>query len=140
MTHDTRTVVDRLGEGLARRVARRQFLKKASAAVFGVVAVWAVEGFQVPGARAGQCYTTEAEYGCSPPYGRYCLNLSSQYCVGSDCNSPYCTPAFDFGYPTACWCTLESCDGTYLGYYVCCDCYCGGTACGCYQFVRTALC
>lgn len=137
MTRDERPVVERLGEGLARRVARRQFLQGSAAALFGTAAAWAVEGFRVPGARAAECYRTTSTYACNPPFGRYC---AAGNCIGADCVSPQCSPNFDAGWPTACWCTLESCDGSYYGYYVCCDCYCGGVPCGCAHRVNTTLC
>lgn len=137
MARSERPVVEQLGESLARRVARRQFLKGAAAVIFGAVTAWGSEGFRVSGVRAGECYTTQSDYGCSPPFGRYC---ASGNCSGSDCVSPQCRPDFDAEWPTACWCTLESCDGSYLGYFVCCDCYCPGGACGCAQFVATSTC
>lgn len=137
MSHDERPIVERIGEDLARRVARRKFLQGSVAAIFGTVAGWAVEGFRVPGAHAAQCYTTTSTFACNPPFGRFC---ASGNCAGADCISPQCTPNFDAGWPTACWCTMESCQGTNVGYFTCCDCYCGGQACGCVGFTVTGFC
>ncbi len=49
------TMVERVGEGLARQLNRRQTLKRAAVAVFGAVAAWTVEGFRGNSALAQQC-------------------------------------------------------------------------------------
>jgi hypothetical protein len=145
MTYNPRDAVEQFGEGVARQIARRQFLRRSAATIFGVVAAWAVEGIRPRSTLAAECYRTTSSYVCSPPpywNPTYCNNVNPSWCVGADCVAPDCRPNFDAGWPTACWCTLESCDGSYLGYFVCCDCYCASDTviCGCAQFVRTAPC
>ncbi len=52
---ESMTTVERVGEGLARLLNRRQMLKRAAVAVFGAVAAWTVEGFRGNSALAQQC-------------------------------------------------------------------------------------
>ncbi len=120
------SVVERVGESLARRVNRRRFLGRSAASVFGVVAAWAVAGGGSRSALASHCATTSSECQCHPPGGRFC---SGSQCSGADCGSG-CTLYRGF-YDTGCWCTL-TCNG---GHYRCCDCQCGDTLCGCAEFV-----
>ena len=70
------TMVERVGEELARQLNRRQTLKRAAVAVFGVVAAWTVEGFRGKSALAQQCgFVTEDNCTCTPPEGVYCSGL-----------------------------------------------------------------
>ena len=133
------TLVERVGEGLARRTNRRTTLKRAAAAVFGAVAAWSVEGFRGNGALAQQCeYVTEGDCSCNPPYGVYCNHLDPSFCAGSGCSGG-CYYDESYRYAGACWCSA-TCDygGGEMGYYVCCDCNCYGQQCACREFIATA--
>ncbi len=130
--------VERVGEGLVRRMDRRRLLRRAGASVFGLVAAWTVEGVAMPSALASHC--SRVDYGqctCHPPSGRYCRSLHWSYCEGSRCRGG-CTYDYTY-YSTACWCTaICRYGGGTCGYYRCCDCRCGGTRCGCSGFNRTS--
>jgi len=127
--------IERIGEGLARRVDRRRFLRRSAGAVFGFAAAWSVHGFGAPGALAGYCDYFSSSCYCSPPGYGYCS--SSDYCNGSYCNTAYCS--YDTSdWPGGCWCT-QGCDfgqGS-CGYYRCCDCDCPDGFCGCSAFTNT---
>jgi hypothetical protein len=129
------TTFERTAEGLARRIDRRRLLNRVSAAVFGVVAAWAVEGVGGSGALAIACAATSSQCRCNLPNGRSC----GKFCSGSLCKGAC---KFDTSYySTGCWCTL-TCDngGLGSGYYECCDCTCNGQrrTCGCERFVAVA--
>ena len=138
------TAIGRVGEGLARRINRRQGLKRLSAAVFGAVAAWTVEGFRGSGALAGHCgYVTSGDCSCNPPYGLYCSRIDESYCSGSACSGG-CWYDESYRYVGACWCSAEcefaGDDGSPLvGYYQCCDCNCYGQQCACREFVQTGF-
>lgn len=136
------TVVEKLGERLARRMDRRRLVSRSAAAMFGLVAAWATEGIRPRGALAyhcslidtGRCY-------CRPVNNTYCTNIgtdAAHNCVGADCYSGHCTRDLS-GYPSnnGCWCTQGCNYGSTCGYYQCCDCICHGIYCGCRQFVST---
>ena len=81
------TLVEQIGEGLARQLDRRQMLKRAAVALFGAVAAWTVEGFSGNSALADHCgIVTEGDCTCTPPYGLYCNQVDSSYCAGSACS------------------------------------------------------
>jgi hypothetical protein len=99
------TTVERVGEGLARHLNRRQALKRAAVAVFGAVAAWTVEGFRGNGALAQQCgFVTEGTCGCTPPEGLYCNSLDPSFCAASQCAGA-CTYDESYRYAGACWCS-----------------------------------
>ena len=131
------TTVERVGEGLARQLNRRQTLKRAAVAVFGAVAAWTVEGFRGNGALAQTCSFVSDNCGCTPPGGVYCTGLDPSFCAGSACSGA-CYWDETFRYAGACWCSATcSYDGGQSGYYNCCDCNCHGTRCACREFIST---
>ena len=134
------TTVERLGEGLARHLNRRQTLKRAAVAVFGGVAAWTVEGFRANSALAQQCgFVTEGECGCDPPEGLYCNGLDESFCAASQCAGG-CSYEVTERYAGACWCSATcQYDGGETGYYQCCDCDCYGQHCGCREFISTGV-
>jgi hypothetical protein len=127
------TTVEQTSEALARRISRRSLLNRWSAALFGVVAAWSVEGLRAPGALAVSCAAMSSQARCNlpgPNGGQSC----GKFCSGSLCKGAC---KFDTSYyATGCWCTQTS-NG---GYYECCDCNCNGRsrACGCARFVAVA--
>ena len=129
------SVVERVAEGLARRTNRRQALKRTAAAVFGLVAAWAVEGIGMPGALASHCRYTSQDTQCHYPGGIDCRSLrdGSGNCDGERCANK-CRIERSWYAETGCWCTQP--DGT-GGYYVCCDCKCRGVRCGCSRWVSS---
>ncbi len=137
------SMVGRVGEGLARRMNRRQTLKRTTAAIFGAVAAWSVQGFRGSSVLAEVCsYVTTGDCSCNPPYGLYCKRIDASYCSGATCSGGC---AFDetYRYVGACWCsatcqyTAE--DGSPLfGFYKCCDCMCYGQQCSCREFIQGA--
>lgn len=137
------TVVERVGEGLARRTNRRRAVKRTAAAVFGAVAAWTAQGFRGSGALATHCgYVTEGDCTCNPPGGFYCNRLEPAFCTGSACTGG-CSYDESYRYVGGCWCSAicqyQSEYGTPLtGYYQCCDCDCYGTQCACREFFQTA--
>ena len=133
------TVVERVGEGLARQLNRRQTLKRAAVAVFGAVAAWTVEGFRGNGALAQHCGYVTDECTCAPPYGLYCNGLDPSFCAGSGCSGG-CYWDESFRYAGACWCSaICQYDGGESGYYQCCDCNCYGQQCACREFIATGF-
>ena len=99
------TMVERVGEGLARHMNRRQALKRTAVAVFGAVAAWTVEGFRRNSALADHCgYVTEGDCTCNPPYGLYCNEMDPSYCAGSACSGGCYWDESD-RYVGACWCS-----------------------------------
>ncbi len=132
------TTVERVGEGLARLLNRRQMLKRSAVAVFGAVAAWTVEGFRGNGALAQHCgYVTEGDCTCNPPGGLYCNQIDSTYCAGSACSGP-CYWDETYRYAGACWCSaICQYSGGESGYYQCCDCNCYGQLCACREFIST---
>ena len=129
-------MVERVGEGLARQLNRRQTLKRAAVAVFGAVAAWTVEGFRGNSALAQQCgYVTEGTCTCTPPEGLYCSGLDPSFCAGSHCDGG-CYYDETYRYAGACWCSATcQYDGGAPGYYHCCDCNCYGQLCACREFI-----
>jgi hypothetical protein len=135
---ESMTMVDRVGEELARQLNRRQTLKRAAVAVFGVVAAWTVEGFRGKSALAQQCgFVTEGDCTCNPPEGVYCSGLDESFCAGAQCDGG-CTYDESYRYAGACWCSA-TCryEGGESGYYQCCDCDCYGQLCACREFIST---
>lgn len=130
------TLVERVGEGLARHLDRRKTLKGAVVAVFGAVAAWTVEGIRGNGALAQQCgYVTEGDCTCTPPGGLYCHQMDPALCSGSACAGG-CSFDETYRYAGACWCSA-TCQygGGAFGYYQCCDCNCYGQLCACGEFI-----
>lgn len=129
------TLVERVGEGLARRLNRRQTLKQAAVAVFGAVAAWTVEGFRGDGALADHCGVVTDNCSCSPPQGLYCDGLDPSFCAGAACSGG-CYYDESYRYAGACWCSaMCGYDGGVVGHYQCCDCDCYGQLCACREFV-----
>lgn len=129
-------LLERLGEGLTRKVSRRSTLEKMAKATFAAAAGIAAGGlFGAKRAYAYTCSTWSSSCECFPPNNRYC-NISQ-------CNAENCTGGCQFeyaGYPgTACWCTATCCNFncSEKGYYKCCDCNCSGTVCSCAHRVST---
>ena len=134
------TLVERVGEGLARRLNRRQTLKRAAVAVFGSVAAWTVEGFRGNSGLAQQCgFVTEGTCTCTPPEGLYCSGMDPSFCAGSACSGG-CAYDETYRYAGACWCSATcQYDGGESGYYHCCDCNCFGQLCACREFISTGV-
>jgi hypothetical protein len=136
------TMVERVGEGLVRQLNRRQALKRASAAAFGAVAAWSVEGFRGKSALAYHCsYVTTGDCTCNPPYGLYCRRIDESYCEGAACSGG-CYYDESYRYAGACWCSAicqytSQYGNPLIGYYQCCDCNCYGQQCACRSFVQT---
>ncbi len=134
------TMVERVGEGLARRTNRRRAVKRTAMAVFGAVAAWTTQGFRGSGALAYHCgYVTEGDCTCNPPYGLYCKRMDRSYCDGAACSGG-CYYDESYRYVGACWCSAicqypTEYEGSYVtGYYQCCDCNCYGQQCACRAF------
>jgi len=132
------TMVERVGEGLARQLNRRQTLKRAAVAVFGAVAAWTVDGFRGNSALASHCaVVTEGDCTCNPPEGTYCIGMDPSFCAGSACDGG-CYYDESERYAGACWCSaICAYGGGEFGYYQCCDCNCYGQVCGCREFIPT---
>jgi hypothetical protein len=115
------TTFERGGEGLARRVSRRRLLDRWAAAVFGMAAAVAVDGFGVRPALAQACAVTTNECHC-------------RYDIAPGCPSTAgCTLDQSF-YSTGCWCTLTCWyGGNRCGHHVCCDYLCPGIEGQCIQ-------
>ena|SRR5437660_4525399 len=129
------SLVERIGEGLARATNRRKFLRNTVAGLFGIISAAMAELTFVPSAHAiNYCANRSDSFSCSPPAGIFCNSINSSYC-----NGPNCAGGCTFNttwYSTACWCTQESCNSQFCTYYECCDCSCpGGRVCGCHQEV-----
>jgi hypothetical protein len=139
------TMIERVGEGLARRINRRRGLNRAGSLVFGLVAAFAVDGLGRPAATAqrGCSFVTEGDCSCNLPNQTLCSAIKKSYCDGARCGQGcrYLTeddPPTGV-YPTGCWCSATCRYGDKRGYYQCCDCRCGAgrsTLCGCRRFVR----
>jgi hypothetical protein len=139
------TVVERVGEGLARRVSRRSGLSRGLSLVFGVAAAFATDGLRAPGASAqrGCAFVTQGDESCNFPNGRSCRAIRQAFCDGSRCSGG-CRYLTDDDppngiYPTGCWCTATTRRAGKRGHYKCCDCGCpsagGEVECGCRTFV-----
>ena len=129
------TTVERVAEGLARQLNRRQMLKRAAVAVFDAVAAWTVEGFRGNSALAQHCGIVTDHCTCSPPGGLYCSGLDPSFCAGSACSGG-CYYDETYRYAGACWCSATcEYDGGESGYYQCCDCNCYGQQCACREFI-----
>ncbi len=128
------TTVERVGEALARRLNRRQTLKRAAVAIFGAMAAWTVEGFRGNSALAQHCGIVTSNCSCSPPGGLYCSGLDPSFCAGSACSGG-CYYDETYRYAGACWCSATcQYEGSGPGYYQCCDCNCYGELCACREF------
>lgn len=127
-------ILDSVGERLARGVDRRHFLRRAAETGFLAATGWATLGQGRAGA-TGSCPNPNQLCYCIPPGVGYCDPQDE--CQGWRCKPP-CTYNYIY-YPDACWCTKECSNrrGTRRGWYKCCDCYCGGSECGCRKFVQT---
>lgn len=131
--------IERIGEGLARRIDRRRFLRRSAAAIFGAAAVWAAQGIRVPGAsaQAGVCYVDRYDIcSCRPLTGWYCNDWDFRYCNGALCSGG--CGYNNSVYPQACWCSRGCPPGQ--GYTECCDCDCidpagNPHACTCGQYI-----
>jgi hypothetical protein len=133
------STVERVGEGLARQLNRRQTLKRAAVALFGAVAAWTVEGFRGNSALAQHCGIVTDSCGCAPPGGLYCSGLDPSFCSGSACSGG-CYYDESYRYAGACWCTsICLFEGSGPGYYQCCDCNCYGELCACREFIQTGF-
>lgn len=134
----------RATEELARRITRRQILRRAASTTFATLAVIAVDGFRSARTSAATCYYTDPGHcGCRPPNGTYCISLpgGGSNCNGADC-AGNCKPSAcggDYPVDRNCWCTDVCCYGPgSAGYYICCDCLCPDSeCCACSQFVST---
>lgn len=130
--------IERLGEGLARRMDRRHVLKRTAAAVFGVTAAFATRGFSPDRALASACGAYDTGCYCNPAGGTYCTAYDYNYCSGANCNTPCSAYTRVYPYTGGCWCTTGCNYGSgTCGYYMCCDCSCPEGLCGCRQFVNT---
>lgn len=129
----------RIGEGLARGVSRRRFLRKSSQVLFVGISGLAAGGVFTRTAAShtlnGQshCANLSGDTSCEPPNGTFCSG-----CNGHACPSGYYWTN-KWGYASACWCTSVS--GT--SYSICCDCSTHQNAtqtypddCGCFSVVR----
>ncbi len=131
------TLVERAGEGLARRFNRRTALKRAAVAAFGAVAAWTVEGFRGNGALADHCGISTDDCSCTPPEGLYCDGFDPSFCAGAACSGG-CYYDESYRYAGACWCSaICQYEGGAVGHYQCCDCNCYGQLCACREFVST---
>lgn len=131
------TMVERFGEGLARRMDRRRVLRRSAVAAFGLASAWAVEGFAAPAEVAQTCAATSSRDQCNLP------GVGS--CGRKGCNGAACKGACKLDtswYETGCWCTLTGPTGPNgaQGYYTCCDCRCNGQrrSCGCSEWHAAA--
>ena len=136
------TVIERAGEGLARRIDRRRGVSRAASLVFGLVAAFAVDGLAGPvaTARRGCSFTTPGDCSCNLPNQTWCGRIKASYCNGAACGKGcrYLTeddPPTGV-YPTGCWCSATCRYGNKRGYYQCCDCNCHGQQCGCQRFIE----
>ncbi len=121
--------VPRSGEGIARFIDRRVFMKKAAIAIFSAAAATAI-GFDLKGIvlASGYCPVNDIESGSQAcAFGRTCSG-----CPGGTYGCPTnCSPDRSQHNPDNCWCTAQFYFGSSLVYYVCCDCQCSGQFCGC---------
>ena len=130
-------MVERVGEGLARQLNRRQMLKRAAVAVFGAVAAWTVEGFRGNGALADHCGIVTDICTCAPPQGLYCNGLDPSFCAGAACSGG-CYYDESYRYAGACWCSaICQYSSGESGHYQCCDCNCYGQQCACREFISS---
>jgi hypothetical protein len=145
------TVVERVGERLARRLDRRRSVTRSAGAVFAWTAAWATLGPFGSTALAYECRgVTELDCTCNFPFGRdgrqlVCRKKNPNYCDGAKC-SGNCEYNYDFYTTTACWCSKTCRHGKGRhGHYMCCDCKCPkiatvdnpGGLCGCQKFTST---
>ena len=131
------SLVVRIGEGLARRLDRRVALRRASAATFGVVAAWSVEGINPRSALADHCAYHEDEIQCGPAPDGLCNDHDKSYCNGGQCvPAAGCTIDETYHPPGGCWCNTVHKRGKGKRrrqvYWQCCDCHCpGNLTCTC---------
>lgn len=127
-------LVERRAEAFARRIDRRTVLRGAAAGIFATV-TGAVVGPVSRAYATGPCPNPAQDTICHPP-GPFCTAYSSSYCSGANCAGGCTVNRKD--YPDGCWCTravkVGSCTSRW---YKCCDCYCGGRECGCYEYHDT---
>jgi hypothetical protein len=129
------TLVQRIGEDLARRTNRRRFLGRAAQLSFAAVAAVSASGLYSRSAFAACTYNTNLSY-CQPPDGIYCSGgrCSGEHCTG-DCSADRTT-----GYDgSGCWCTIYAYNygSGHCGHWHCCDCVCNNYPyhCGCRKFI-----
>lgn len=84
-------LIERMGEGLARRMDRRRLLRRAAGAVFGMTTAIAIKGFRPDRAFASSCGAYDQGCYCNPPNGTYCTAYSYDYCYGASCNTSLCS-------------------------------------------------
>ncbi|MGI9252487.1 MAG: hypothetical protein ACR2J8_01975 [Thermomicrobiales bacterium] len=119
--------VERVAEGLARRLSRRGALKGAAAAIFANAAAIAAVG---PGADAARCAVRLVEdTACNLPFLTPCTGTSASYCSGANCSGACLPDTVFYGQErqASCWCTALQPVGTSknrYGYWKCCDCRC----------------
>jgi hypothetical protein len=131
-------------ERFARATSRRTFIRRVAETTFLTIAYFALDGIHAPKlARGAVCDSggfLPGALACTPPDHTYCTQLSSSYCSDSVCAGG-CTKSGCGGWnPQNCWCTELVCSGSNTGYWICCDCDCFGTCCGCRQWVSTGGC
>ena len=133
------SIVKYMGEGLARLISRRKFMRRVATNTFAMVASGMTEWTFMPSTQAkSYCQYLSSDTTCHPYSGKYCDTINSSYCSGADCSGG-CTLDTSF-WITGCWCTLKHCDllqRVYV-YYECCDCLCQSQSCGCHKSVIIA--
>jgi len=122
-------LLPRAGESVARYTNRRKFLKKTAMSLFSLTTGMAVSLGITTKAFAAYCQVgnTDDNCYCAPPNGVYCSS-----CSGYNCGNG-CTVDKGAWSNNGCWCSSPCYIGSNLTYYVCCDCWCGSTHCGCSQ-------
>jgi hypothetical protein len=131
--------VERMGEGLARVISRRELIRRIATSVFGIVAAGMAELAFTPSIQAkSYCQYLSNDTTCHPFSGKYCDAINPSYCSGADCKGD-CTLDTSF-WITGCWCTRKHCDLSQKVYvfYECCDCLCQSQQCGCHKSVIIA--
>lgn len=105
-------------ETLARKINRRDALKRTAGIVFGTLVSLTLFDTTAEAAPCDHCQTWQTNYcDCSPPRGTYCQGCGSS--AGS-CPTDY-KISYAWGYgTTGCWCV--SCSPGAPTYKVCCDC------------------
>lgn len=125
-------ILERSGEVVARFIDRRRFLKWAATTIFSTTAALVVSLDQNLSAYACGCPVGNRGQDCS------CSPLGATYChhIGKSCNGYKCPDGcstYTGIWNNGCWCTKSCYHSGNLQYYVCCDCVCGQTPCGCRQ-------
>lgn len=130
------SLLERSSEELARQIDRRRFLRRAAVTVFSIATAAAVNLIPHSTASAAYCPVINAETGsgncqCDFPNGECagCNGLS--YNCPSGCTRD--TSTWGQPHPNGCWCSAI-CGSCFQYYYVCCDCKCSGSPCGCSEY------